>query len=171
MSVKKIVLVFTLVFLYFGLNYAFLSNNSYDSMKDYIESTKNEFSYEIEDIIYEEEWTGFHIKMISGEWLDKKKVEDVEWSHYVDIVIPNETITETAIMFIDGGVKDDNYFRLDSVSVGYALKTKSIIVNIHNIPVQPINFLASDQENFVEDDLIAYAWSQFLKERCEERRY
>jgi len=163
MSVKKIVLVFTLVFLYFGLNYAFLSNNSYDSMKDYIESTKNEFSYEIEDIIYEEEWTGFHIKMISGEWLDKKKVEDVEWSHYVDIVIPNETITETAIMFIDGGVKDDNYFRLDSVSVGYALKTKSIIVNIHNIPVQPINFLASDQENFVEDDLIAYAWSQFLK--------
>ena len=163
MSVKKIVLVFTLVFLYFGLNYAFLSNNSYDSIKDYIESTKNEFSYEIEDIIYEEEWTGFHIKMISGEWLDKKKVEDVEWSHYVDIVIPNETITETAIMFIDGGVKDDNYFRLDSVSVGYALKTKSIIVNIHNIPVQPINFLASDQENFVEDDLIAYAWSQFLK--------
>ena len=163
MSVKKIVLVFTLVVLYFGLNYAFLSNQSYDSMKDYIESTKSEFSYEIEDIIYEEEWTGFHIKMISGEWLDKKKVEDVEWSHYVDIVIPNETITETAIMFIDGGVKDDNYFRLDSVSVGYALKTKSIIVNIHNIPVQPINFLASDQENFVEDDLIAYAWSQFLK--------
>ena len=163
MSVKKILLVLSLVLVYFGLNYAFLSNNSYDSMKDYIESTKNEFSYEIEDIIYEEEWTGFHIKMISGEWLDKKKVEDVEWSHYVDIVIPNETITETAIMFIDGGVKDDNYFRLDSVSIGYALKTKSIIVNIHNIPVQPINFLASDQENFVEDDLIAYAWSQFLK--------
>ena len=96
-------------------------------MKDYIESTKNEFSYEIEDIIYEEEWTGFHIKMISGEWLDKKKVDDVEWSHYVDILIPNETITETGIMFIDGGDKDENYFRLDSISVGYALKTKSIM--------------------------------------------
>ena len=67
--------------------------------------------------------------MISGEWLDKKKVRDVEWSHYVDIVIPKETLTESAIMFIDGGVKDETYFRLDSVSVGYALKTKSIIVN------------------------------------------
>ena len=31
---------------YFGLNYAFLSDQSYDSMKDYIETTKNEFSYE-----------------------------------------------------------------------------------------------------------------------------
>ena len=163
MSLKKILLVSILVISYFGLNYAFLSDISYDSMKDYIESTKNEFSYEIEDIIYDEDWTGFHIKMISGEWLDKKKVEDVEWSHYVDIVIPNETLTETGIMFIDGGVTDENYFRLDSISVGYALKTKSIIVNLHNIPVQPINFLASDQENFVEDDLIAYAWSQFLE--------
>ena len=97
MSVKKILLVLALVLVYFGLNYAFLSNNSYDSMKDYIESTKNEFSYEIEDIIYEDEWTGFHIKMISGDWLDKKKVEDVEWSHYVDIVIPKETQTETGL--------------------------------------------------------------------------
>ena len=163
MSVKKILLVLALVLVYFGLNYAFLSNNSYDSMKDYIESTKNEFSYEIEDIIYEDEWTGFHIKMISGEWLDKKKGEDVEWAHYVDIVIPKETQTETGIMFIDSGVTDETYFRLDSISLDYALKTKSIIVNIHNIPAQPINFLASDQESFYEDDLIAYSWSQFLE--------
>ena len=169
MSAKKILLVLALVLLYFGLNYAFMSNHNYDSMKDYIESTKNEFSYEIEDIIYEEEWTGFHIKMISGEWLDKKKVEDVEWSHYVDIVIPKETLTETGIMFIDGGVKDETYFRLDSISISYALKTKSIIVNIHNIPAQPINFLASDQENFYEDDLIAFAWSQFLERGAKKK--
>ena len=51
MSVKKILLVLALVLLYFGLNYAFLSNNNYDSMKDYIKSTKSEFSYEIEDKI------------------------------------------------------------------------------------------------------------------------
>ena len=163
MSMKKILLVLALVILYFGLNYAFLSNNNYDSMKDYIESTKSEFSYEIEDIIYEEEWTGFHIKMISGEWLDKKKVDNVEWSHYVDIVIPNDTETDTGIMFIDSGVTDDKYFRLDSISIGYALKTKSIIVNIHNITFQPVNFLDSEQESFVEDDLIAYSWNQFLE--------
>ena len=77
MSLKKFLLAFALVMAYFGLNYAFLSDQSYDSMKDYIETTKNEFSYEVENIIYEEEWTGFHIKMISGEWLDKKKVKDI----------------------------------------------------------------------------------------------
>lgn len=163
MSRKKILLVFFLVLVYFTLNYAFLSSEGYTSMKDYIDSTKNEFSYEIEDVFYEDEWTGYHIRMTSGEWLDSKKVENVDWLHYVDIVIPKETQTDTGIMFIDSGVNDENYFRLDSTSVSYALRTKSVIVNIHNIPAQPVNFLASDQESFYEDDLIAYAWNQFLE--------
>lgn len=163
MSRKKILLVFFLVLVYFTLNYAFLSTEGYTSMKDYIDSTKNEFSYEIEDVFYEDEWTGYHIRMTSGEWLDSKKVENVDWLHYVDIVIPKETQTDTGIMFIDSGVNDENYFRLDSTSVSYALRTKSVIVNIHNIPAQPVNFLASDQESFYEDDLIAFAWNQFLE--------
>lgn len=163
MSRKKILLVFFFVLVYFTLNYAFLSVEGYTSMKDYIDSTKNEFSYEIEDVFYEDEWTGFHIRMTSGEWLDSKKVENVDWLHYVDIVIPKETQTDTGIMFIDSGVNDENYFRLDSTSVSYAIRTKSVIVNIHNIPAQPVNFLASDQESFYEDDLIAYAWNQFLE--------
>ena len=90
MSLKKFLLAFAIVIAYFSLNYAFLSDQSYDSMKDYIETTKNEFSYEVENIIYEEEWTGFHIKMISGEWLDKKKVKDV----LSDLKIPNLKIKE-----------------------------------------------------------------------------
>ena len=163
MSRKKILLVFFFVLVYFILNYAFLSVEGYTSMKDYIDSTKNEFSYEIEDVFYEDEWTGYHIRMTSGEWLDSKKVENVDWLHYVDIVIPKETQTDTGIMFIDSGVNDENYFRLDSTSVSYALRTKSVIVNIHNIPAQPVNFLASDQESFYEDDLIAFAWNQFLE--------
>lgn len=163
MNLKIILSVLIVILLYYGFNYAFLPNFSYDSIDDYIESTKNEFSYEIEDIIYQKEWTGFHIKMISGEWLDSKQVDNVEWTHYVDIVIPDNTDTTTGIMFIDSGNTNDKYFRLDSISVGYALKTKSIIVNIHNIPNQPINFLNSKQDIFIEDDLIAYSWSQFLE--------
>ena len=169
MSYKKILLVLSLVLVYFILNYAFLSTEGYTSMKDYIDSTKDEFSYDIEEIFYEDEWTGYHIKMTSGEWLDSKKVEDVEWWHYVDIVIPKETQTDTGIIFIDSGVKDEDYFRLDSTSISYALKTKSVIVNIHNIPAQPINFLSSEQDSFYEDDLIAYAWSQFLEKGAKQK--
>ena len=163
MSIKKIFIVFIVAAIYFTLNYTFLSNEGYTSMEDYIESTKDEFSYEIEEIIYKDEWTGYHIKMVSGEWLDIKKVSEVNWWHNVDIIIPKEVKTSSGIMFIDNGVSSENYFRLDDEVINYSNKLGAIIVNVSNIPFQPVNFLESNQESFLEDDLIAFAWNKFLK--------
>ena len=152
------------------INFIFLSTGEeYTSMSDYIESTKNEFSYDIQEVIYEENWTGYHIKMISGEWLDSKKVDQVEWWHYVDIIIPKQTTSSTGIMFIDGGEKSEDYFRLDAQSIQNAIKTEAVIVNVSNIPFQPLNFLSSEQDSFEEDDLIAFAWNKFLKQGAKQK--
>ena len=170
MKLKTLFIVIPFVLAYSMLNFIFLSTEEeYTSMSDYIESTKNEFSYDIQEVIYEENWTGYHIKMISGEWLDSKKVDQVEWWHYVDIIIPKQTTSSTGIMFIDGGEKSDDYFRLDAQSIGNAIKTESVIVNVSNIPFQPLNFLSSEQDSFEEDDLIAFAWNKFLKQGAKQK--
>ena len=170
MKLRTLFIVISLVLAYSMLNFIFLSTEEeYTSMSDYIESTKNEFSYDIQEVIYEEDWTGYHIKMISGEWLDSKKVDQVEWWHYVDIIIPKQTTSSTGIMFIDGGEKSDDYFRLDAQSVGNSIKTESVIVNVSNIPFQPLNFLSSEQGSFEEDDLIAFAWNKFLKQGAKQK--
>ena len=100
--------------------------------------------------------------MISGKWLNEELVDQVEWWHYVDIIIPKEAVSNKSLMFIDGGAKEQEFFRLDSSSISYAIESKSVIANISNIPFQPINFLESKQKNFYEDDLIAYSWNRFL---------
>ena len=170
MKLRTLFIVIPFVLAYSMLNFIFLSTEEeYTSMSDYIESTKNEFSYDIQEVIYEENWTGYHIKMISGEWLDSKKVDQVEWWHYVDIIIPKQTTSSTGIMFIDGGEKSDDYFRLDSQSIENAIKTESVIVNVSNIPFQPLNFLSSEQDSFEEDDLIAFAWNKFLKQGAKQK--
>ena len=170
MKLRTLFIVIPFVLAYSMLNFIFLSTEEeYTSMSDYIESTKNEFSYDIQEVIYEENWTGYHIKMISGEWLDSKKVDQVEWWHYVDIIIPKQTTSSTGIMFIDGGEKSDDYFRLDAQSIGNAIKTESVIVNVSNIPFQPLNFLSSEQDSFEEDDLIAFAWNKFLKQGAKQK--
>ena len=170
MKLKTLFIVIPFVLAYSMLNFIFLSTEEeYTSMSDYIESTKNEFSYDIQEVIYEENWTGYHIKMISGEWLDSKKVDQVEWWHYVDIIIPKQTTSSTGIMFIDGGEKSDDYFRLDAQSIGNAIKTEAVIVNVSNIPFQPLNFLSSEQDSFEEDDLIAFAWNKFLKQGAKQK--
>ena len=170
MKLKTLFIVIPFVLAYFMLNFIFLSTEEeYTSMSDYIESTKNEFSYDIQEVIYEENWTGYHIKMISGEWLDSKKVDQVEWWHYVDIIIPKQTTSSTGIMFIDGGEKSEDYFRLDAQSIRNAIKTEAVIVNVSNIPFQPLNFLSSEQDSFEEDDLIAFAWNKFLKQGAKQK--
>ena len=170
MKLKTLFIVIPFVLAYSMLNFIFLSTEEeYTSMSDYIESTKNEFSYDIQEVIYEENWTGYHIKMISGEWLDSKKVDQVEWWHYVDIIIPKQTTSSTGIMFIDGGEKSEDYFRLDAQSIRNAIKTEAVIVNISNIPFQPLNFLSSEQDSFEEDDLIAFAWNKFLKQGAKQK--
>ena len=170
MKLRTLFIVISLVLAYSMLNFIFLSTEEqYTSMSDYIESTKNEFSYDIQEVIYEENWTGYHIKMISGEWLDSKKVDQVEWWHYVDIIIPKQTTSSTGIMFIDGGEKSEDYFRLDAQSIRNAIKTEAVIVNVSNIPFQPLNFLSSEQDSFEEDDLIAFAWSKFLKQGAKQK--
>ena len=170
MKLRTLFIVIPLVLAYSMLNFIFLSTEEeYTSMSDYIESTKNEFSYDIQEVIYEENWTGYHIKMISGEWLDSKKVDQVEWWHYVDIIIPKQTTSSTGIMFIDGGEKSEDYFRLDAQSIRNAIKTEAVIVNVSNIPFQPLNFLSSEQDSFEEDDLIAFAWNKFLKQGAKQK--
>ena len=170
MKLRTLFIVVPFVLAYSMLNFIFLSTEEeYTSMSDYIESTKNEFSYDIQEVIYEENWTGYHIKMISGEWLDSKKVDQVEGWHYVDIIIPKQTTSSTGIMFIDGGEKSEDYFRLDAQSIRNAIKTEAVIVNISNIPFQPLNFLSSEQDSFEEDDLIAFAWSKFLKQGAKQK--
>ena len=170
MKLRTLFIVIPFVLAYSMINFIFLSTEEeYTSMSDYIESTKNEFSYDIQEVIYEENWTGYHIKMISGEWLDSKKVDQVEWWHYVDIIIPKQTTSSTGIMFIDGGEKSDDYFRLDAQSIGNAIKTEAVIVNVSNIPFQPLNFLSSEQDSFEEDDLIAFAWNKFLKQGAKQK--
>ena len=170
MKLRTLFIVIPFVLAYSMLNFIFLSTEEeYTSMSDYIESTKNEFSYDIQEVMYEENWTGYHIKMISGEWLDSKKVDQVEWWHYVDIIIPKQTTSSTGIMFIDGGEKSEDYFRLDAQSIRNAIKTEAVIVNVSNIPFQPLNFLSSEQDSFEEDDLIAFAWNKFLKQGAKQK--
>ena len=148
----------------FFLNLSFFSchTDSIIPLKEYINKTKNEFSYQIIDSFKTDNWKSYHVKMISGKWLNKKFVDDNIWWHYVDIIIPKEAVSNKSLMFIDGGTKDEEFFRLDNSSISYAIESKSVIANISNIPFQPINFLESKQKNFYEDDLIAYSWNRFL---------
>ena len=106
--------------------------------------------------------------MNSGRWLSEKEVNNPLWWHWVDIVVPETTDTETALMFIGGGSLYDNQVFLDSTTIAQAINTKSIIAHISNVPFQPLSFKGTDSIQRYEDNIIAYGWDKFLKGGAKE---
>jgi PhoPQ-activated pathogenicity-related protein len=137
------------------------SNAPINHLIDYVKDTTH-FSYEIIETKALEGAMLFHIKMQSGKWLTEKEVDQPYWWHWLDVVVPNEIETKTALLFIGGGTKQDEKILIDSLSIKKALDSKSIIAHISNIPFQPLRFIQTDSLERYEDDLIAYGWDQFL---------
>ena len=128
----------------------------------YVKNKKG-FDYKIIDSISYKGASLYRVKMNSGEWMSDKVKGESNWWHWLDIVIPDNIETNKSLLFIGPGSKYDNEIYLDSFSVENAIKTKSIISHISNIPFQPIKFISNDTIDRYEDDLIAYGWNKFLK--------
>ncbi len=126
------------------------------------------FSFEIVDSTEYQDAKVYRIKMISGKWLDESEVLPHSWWHWVEVTIPKERDTDKALLFIGGGSADDQQWKIDSVTINQAIKTKSVIAQVTNIPYQPLHFGTNDTINRYEDDLIAYGWHQFLSNGATE---
>ena len=139
-----------------------ISNNP---LKEYVNKVDESFRYEVIDTIRGDDWSEVKIKMVSGNWMDNGLVENNEWWHLLNVIIPDDLIHSESMMIISSG-STDNYE--DNISVpkhiiDAAISTKSVISIINNIPFQPTVFSKDNNKKRYEDDLIAYGWRKFLE--------
>lgn len=103
------------------------------------------------------------LHLTSQTWLTEKEVDRPTWTHWVVVVVPTKVTSSKALLFIGGGGNDrpmpDNP---DPIVLKVAEETGSIAVELRMIPNQPLVFHQDGQPR-KEDDLIGYAWDQFLK--------
>jgi PhoPQ-activated pathogenicity-related protein len=138
-------------------------------LKEYVMAEDDAFRYTIVDIFEGETWTEFIVKMISGTWLTDQEVDETEWWHRLNIIVPDQTRETESMMIIGRGTRYDTIAQPSEVWLKEkALKTGSIISHISNIPFQPIDFKGDKKGERYEDDLIAYGWSQFLEGGAKE---
>jgi PhoPQ-activated pathogenicity-related protein len=105
--------------------------------------------------------------MISQEWLDPSKVDRTKWEHWVAVVVPKEVAHDKALLFINGGRNGGTAPGADGALAQVAVLTKSILVDVKQIPNQPLKFSDEQVAEYKEkgrseDELIAYAWDKFL---------
>jgi PhoPQ-activated pathogenicity-related protein len=133
-------------------------------LKAYVEQEDTAFRYEIAETIQGESWTEYRVRMVSGTWLTPELVDEPEWWHWLTMVVPDELKETASLMLIGGGWRGDTIpIPATEDMIEAAIATGSVVSHVSNIPFQPIDYQKDTAGGLYEDDLIAFAWLQFLE--------
>ncbi|MEM7230748.1 MAG: PhoPQ-activated pathogenicity-related family protein, partial [Planctomycetota bacterium] len=103
------------------------------------------------------------IDMTSQTWLTEKEVDRTRWQHWLGIYVPKEVKLPTALLFIGGGSNGRGLpERPEAMAATIAKQSSAVVCYLGMVPNQPLEF-HGDGKGRSEDDLIAYAWTQYLK--------
>jgi len=106
--------------------------------------------------------TTYLLEMTSQTWLTPDRVDRPQWDHFLLVTVPKDVRHSTALLMIGGGSNtndppDSGSSEMEAIS----LATGSVTATLRMVPNQPLRF-AGDEEGRYEDDLIAYAWEQYM---------
>ena len=138
----------------------------------YVATEDSAFSYDATSakIIEDDAYTARVYSMTSQNWLDKSRVTPNAWKHWVTIVVPNEVEGDTALLLVSGGGNKKKDAPLPDIALSQvAVLMKSILVEVKQIPNQPLRFAGERAEEYKEqgrseDALIAFGWDKYLRD-------
>jgi PhoPQ-activated pathogenicity-related protein len=105
----------------------------------------------------------YTLELQSQTWRAHYEVDRSVWSHWLTIVKPLDAKHHTALLYIGGGRNGGP--APDSASersLRLALETESVVVDLGQVPNQPLFFADSRDHGRSEDDLIAYSRVKYL---------
>jgi PhoPQ-activated pathogenicity-related protein len=132
-------------------------------LDDYIQKADPEYKWSVAKTVEGNAATTTIIKLTSQAWRSDKDVDRPVWEHWVVVVKPKVLKTNKVFLMVGGG---NNAAKMPEAAnpliVQIAEATGSIVAELRMVPNQPLVF-HGDGKGRNEDDLIAYAWDQFLQ--------
>ena len=103
------------------------------------------------------------VDLVSQHWLTDADVDRTEWQHWLALSIPATVSSDTAMLFIGGG-RNGREPPTDASprTAAIARATQTVVAELGMVPNQPLVF-HDDGNARSEDDLIGYAWDQYLE--------
>lgn len=133
------------------------------ALDEYVAKEDPTYSWRIEKTVEGIGMTTTVIHLKSQTWRTKEEVDRPVWEHWLVVTVPKKVTTNHAFLLIGGGGHNSKVPNgSDLISSTIAIATGSIVAELKNVPNQPLVF-HNDGQPRSEDDLIGYAWSQFLE--------
>jgi len=139
------------------------SGSKRTALDEYVAKEDSTYAWKLEKTVSNGPLTSAVIKLKTQTWLTEKEVNRPVWEHWLVVTIPDKVTTDRVFLLIGGGSHESNTPNgPDAITASIAQATGSIVAELKNVPNQPLVFHQDGQPR-TEDDLIGYAWSQYLE--------
>ncbi|NLX55558.1 MAG: PhoPQ-activated pathogenicity [Planctomycetaceae bacterium] len=132
-------------------------------LDQYVAAPDPSYSWNIVQTIREPGMTTFVVDLKSQTWRTPDEVDRPLWQHWLLIARPDGAQAGTGLLFIGGGRNGrEAPSKPDERVTQLARGSQSVVASLMMVPNQPLVF-HNDGQPRMEDDLIAYTWTQFLE--------
>ena len=129
---------------------------------DYVRKPDDSFSWRVLSSSEADGVLSVVVDMVSQRWLTPADVDRPEWQHWLTLSIPAGMTSETALLYIGGGRNGGEPPTASNERMAIIAKaTGTVVAELGMVPNQPLVFHEDGKQRY-EDDLIGYAWAQFL---------
>jgi len=121
---------------------AWTSSASATELDDYVNTPDPAFRYELHapSTVTKPTHESRVYHLVSQNWLTSEEVDRTLWEHWVTVCIPNDREHAEALIMIGGGGNGGEAPSPSGALDQIALQTKSVVVEIKQIPNQPLHF-------------------------------
>jgi PhoPQ-activated pathogenicity-related protein len=138
-----------------------------NALDDYVAKADPAFGWKVVGPIQGPGYRGAVLEMTSQRWSTETLLPGQDlWKHWVTVIVPDELRHDKAFLYITGGEKGDPAPKAPPERFAkLAVETKSVVVQLNDVPNQPLRFSDSPDKARVEDDIIAYLQARYGKNR------
>ena len=120
------------------------------------------FGWTVVSEFSEGDYYGWVLELVSQHWVGPEFTDRPIWKHWLTVIVPRSVDTTTALLHIGGGsIHDLPQSGPTERFLSLALSTRSVVVELWQVPNQPARFVAKPQTLHSEDAFIAFLLSQF----------
>src|SRR5262245_44899869 len=132
-------------------------------LDDYLAKPDPTYAWKLVKTIPGDGVTSYVLDLKSQTWRSTPEVDRPVWQHWLTITKPDKVTSDTALLTIGGGRNGGDAPKdAPADAVDRARRSGTVIVNLGQVPNQPLVFNKDGKER-TEDDLIAYCHIKFIE--------
>lgn len=129
----------------------------------YVKAKDPTYSWKLRMTVKGSGYTAYLIDMKSLTWRTPQEVDRTQWQHDLTIIKPDNLSPGPAVLAISGGSNGTPPTKAPDDMVQIAKATNAVVVNLSQVPNEPLTFANHDGKSHTEDGIVAFSWAQVMK--------